>query len=125
MTSPSFSKSQVLSVVLAAAIFIGNILVDTGYRGSPQRMTQAAPETTLFPSPPVLTLKVVPLSSPAPAIIMPASSSSEDNAYAHLYTVMDKYASGNTLRLLDSYESTSTWDDGDIAWVYDLSLIHI
>jgi len=123
MTSPSFSKSQVLSVVLAAAIFIGIILVDTGYRGSPQRMTQAAPETTLFPSPPVLTLKVVPLSSPAPAIIMPASSSSEDNAYAHLYTVMDKYANGDGLRLLDSYEPTFAWDDGDIAWVYDNTLV--
>jgi len=48
---------------------------------------------------------------------------SSDNAYNHLYTVMDKYASSNALRLLDSYESTPTWDDGDIAWVYDNTLV--
>ena len=50
------------------------------------------------------------ISSPTSAIITPISSSNEDNAYAHLYTVMDKYASGDALRLLDSYEPTSTWE---------------
>ena len=86
-------------------------------------MSQAAPETTPLPSPPVLTLKVIPFSSSTPAIIAPTSSPNEDNAYAYLYTIMDKYASDDALRLLDSYEPTSNWDDGDIAWVYDNALV--
>ena len=47
----------------------------------------------------------------------------EENAYSHLYEVMDKYESGDALRLLDSYEATPTWDDGDTAWVYDNALV--
>jgi exo-beta-1,3-glucanase (GH17 family) len=47
----------------------------------------------------------------------------EENAYSHLYEVMDKYESGDALRLLDSYEATPTWDDGDMAWVYDNALV--
>jgi hypothetical protein len=86
-------------------------------------MTRDAPEATPFLSPPVLILKVIPLSSPTPAITMPTSSSNEDNAYVHLYAIMDKYTSDDALRLLDSYEHTSTWDDGDIAWVYDNALV--
>jgi hypothetical protein len=53
----------------------------------------------------------------------PTSSSNEDNAYAYLYNVMDKYSNGNALRLLDSYEATAIWNDGDTAWVYDNTLV--
>ena len=130
MRSPNSSKSQGLPVgrqgllvALAAAISIGIILVNIGCRQSTRGITQAAPQTTPLPSPPVLTLQVIPLSSSTPTIIMPTSSSNEDNAYAHLYTTMDKYASGDALRLLDSYEPTSAWDNGDIAWAYDNGLV--
>jgi hypothetical protein len=85
---------------------------------------------------PILTLRVIPLTAPTVAEQTPAAtpsappsraptsapSSNADNAYTHLYTVMDKHASGGTLRLLDSYEATAAWDDGDIAWVYDNAL---
>jgi len=47
----------------------------------------------------------------------------EDKAYQHLYEVMDKYQKGDAKRLLESYEATSTEDDGDIAWVYDNDLV--
>ena len=123
MRSPNSSKAQGLLVALAIAIFIEIILVNTGCRGSSRGMSQVAPETTPFSSPPVLTLKVIPLSSSTPAVMMPTSSPNEDNAYVHLYAIMNKYTNGDGLRLLDSYESTSTWDDGDIAWVYDNGLV--
>jgi hypothetical protein len=124
MRGLNLSKTQSLLIVLAAVILIGIGLAGVGCRGNLQEMPQTASKATPFLSPPVLTLKVIPLSSsPAPAIITPLSSSNEDNAYAHLYTVMDKYASGNALRLLDSYELTPAWDDGDIAWVYDNALV--
>jgi hypothetical protein len=118
-----FSKAQGLLVGLATAIFTGAILVNTGCIENSQEMTRASHEAAPFPSPPVLTLKVIPLSSPTSATIMPSSTSNEDNAYAHLYAIMDKHASGDALRLLDSYEPTATWDDGDTAWVYDNDLV--
>ncbi|HID61128.1 MAG TPA: hypothetical protein EYP49_00050, partial [Anaerolineae bacterium] len=45
------------------------------------------------------------------------------NAYSHLYAVMDKYATGEALRLLESYEDTDAFNDGDTAWVYDNALV--
>jgi len=123
MRTLCLSKTQGLLVALAAAISLGVILASVACQGSSERMTQAALEATPFLSPPVLTLKVIPLPSPTPAIVTPTSSSNEDNAYVHLYTVMDKYASGAARRLLDSYEPTPAWDDGDVAWVYDNALV--
>ena len=122
MRTPNLSKSQSLLVVFTAVISAMIILTNIGCRGSQQGITRAAPKATPFPSPPVLTLKVIPLSSPTPVIITPSTSFNEDNAYTYLYTVMDRYASGTNLRLLDSYEPISTWDDSDTAWVYDNAL---
>ena len=115
--------AQGLLVALAAIICVGIILANPGCGESSQGITQAAPRTTPPSSPPVLTLQVIPLSSPTAAIHTSTSPSSEDNAYVYLCTIMDKYASDDALRLLDSYESTSTWGDGDVAWVYDNTLV--
>jgi hypothetical protein len=108
---------------LVAAILIGIIPINIGCNRNSLGITRTAAEATPFASPPVLTLKVIPLSSPTPDITRPTSSPNEDSAYGHLYTIMDKYASSDALRLLDSYEPTSTWDDGDTAWVYDNDLV--
>lgn len=40
-------------------------------------------------------------------------------AYSFLYTEMDKYQKGATLRLIQSYVPTSTFDSGDISYTYD------
>jgi hypothetical protein len=115
---------RILAVLIAVA------LISTSC-GTPQDRGEVSSRT------PVLTLKVVPLSSPTAAEMTPATTpfasptqstaptatSNADNAYTHLYTVMDKHASGNTLRLLDSYEPAPAVDDGDTAWVYDNALV--
>jgi hypothetical protein len=121
MRIPNLSKLQRLLITLAAAISVGIMVANSGCSQSSQGITQAAPETSPLPSLPILTLRVISLTSSTPAVITP-SSPSEDSAYGHLYTIMDKYANGNVLRLLDSYEPTPTWDDGDVAWVYDNDL---
>jgi len=59
----------------------------------------------------------------APASTPAATPSNEVNGYTHLYEVMDKYATGEVLRLLESYEDADTFSDGDTAWVYDNALV--
>ena len=41
------------------------------------------------------------------------------NAYSFLYGQMDKYQQGATLRLIQSFVPTSTFDNGDISYTYD------
>jgi len=54
---------------------------------------------------------------------VPFNPTTSNDSYSHLYAVMDQYTTGDTPRLLDSYEPTATWDDGDTAWVYDNALV--
>jgi len=43
----------------------------------------------------------------------------EARAYRYLCSVMDRYGSGRSLRLLESYDDSAGFADGDVAWVYD------
>ena len=46
-------------------------------------------------------------------------SSPLDRAYQFLYARMDRYQRGPSLRLVQSYVRTPTFDDGDISYTYD------
>ena len=122
MRRQTLSKLHVLLVPLVAVATIGIDLGDVGNNESPRSQVSPTPTVTLAATPKV-TIEVIPLSPSNPAVSMPAAAANVDNAYADLYTVMDKYASGNTLRLLDSYAATATGDDDDTAWVYDNALV--
>jgi hypothetical protein len=151
MRKQTLSKSYALLVPFAAVVVTGFLLFKVGCTASSEGRTLVtpvassspptpivtlkvipldssttvtiAPLASLTPSIPIVTLEVIPLDSPTPVSIRAAPSSNEDYAYIHLYGVMDRYSSGSALRLLDSYESTATWDDGDTAWVYDNALV--
>jgi len=45
------------------------------------------------------------------------------SAYLYLHLELAHYATGNDLRLLDSYVTTANFDDGDTAWTYDNALV--
>jgi len=47
------------------------------------------------------------------------SSSSASDAYTFLYNMMDTYGSGSTMRLPPSYVTTTAFEAGDVAYVYD------
>ncbi len=139
-----------LVVPLAATVIIGIFAVSACSKAATEAKTSVTPVASHPPSTYTITFEVIPLYSPATLTIAPlasptpsipnvtldvypldspvtvtsnlALSSSDDNAYTHLYNVMDKYSHGDALRLLDSYEATATWDDGDTAWVYDNAL---
>jgi hypothetical protein len=127
MKASHFAETPRLPRILAALIAVA--LISTSC-SAPQDRGVSSART------PILTLRVVPLTSltaaQPPSAATPsahptrapasAASSNADNAYAHLYTVMDKHASGGTLRLLDSYESITAGSDDDTAWVYDNAL---
>ena len=49
--------------------------------------------------------------------------SPEEKAYSHLYEQMDRYESGSTLRLIQSYVGTPINPDDYMAWVYDNDLV--
>ncbi len=42
-----------------------------------------------------------------------------DNAYSFIDTMMDMHAQGTTLRLVQSFVPTPTFDDGDVSYTYD------
>jgi hypothetical protein len=48
-----------------------------------------------------------------------ADSSPLDKAYVFLDGMMDRYAQDDTLRLVQSYVPTATFDNGDISYTYD------
>lgn len=77
MKITSLCRLSCLLVVSAIAIPVGIILANAGCRGSARLMTQAAPETVLSLSPPVLSLKVSPRSSPTSDIIASPSVSGD------------------------------------------------
>ena len=53
----------------------------------------------------------------------PPAPSPEEKAYSHLYEQMDRYESGSTLRLIQSYVGTPINPDDYMAWVYDNDLV--
>ena len=55
-------------------------------------------------------------------VVPPPPASPEEKAYSHLYEQMDRYESGGTLRLIQSYAGTSDNPDDYMAWVYDNDL---
>jgi hypothetical protein len=48
-----------------------------------------------------------------------ASAAPLDNAYGFIDTMMDMHAQGTTLRLVQSFVPTPTFDNGDISYTYD------
>ena len=57
--------------------------------------------------------------APLGAGAQPRSSGPLDRAYDFLDRRMDKYHQGSTLRLVQSYHWTPTFNDGDISYTYD------
>lgn len=53
------------------------------------------------------------------------TTASVNNAYTFLYNMMDKYASGTTLRLPPSYVSTSVFNTGNVNYIYDSDVMII
>jgi hypothetical protein len=86
-------------------------------------------EIVTVPAPPAVTIEIVTL-TPTPTIVAapqvtleimtPVSTSqpSSDVTFTYLHTL----ATGDTPHLLDSYATTTTFDDGDTAWTYDNAL---
>ena len=52
-------------------------------------------------------------------------ASSTSDAYTFLYNMMDTYATGSTIRLPPSYVSTSTFNAGDVGYLYDSDVMII
>jgi hypothetical protein len=48
-----------------------------------------------------------------------AAAAPLDNAYQFIDTMMDLHAQGSTLRLVQSFVPTPTFDDGDVSYTYD------
>jgi hypothetical protein len=121
MSVPKRAAGRFLLRIFVVLVGVGLTSPGCGdVRDSSQATPATAPEATPSTPAPALTLEVIPLEPTAAA--SPAALSHEDNAYTHLYTVMDKHAGGGTLRLLDSYEPTPGGSDDDTAWVYDNAL---
>jgi hypothetical protein len=121
--------------VFTASLLLAALVCMSGCRSSPSATPTPAPpmvalEIVTLPAPPAVTIEIVPLtptpSSHAPpqvtleiVTIAPESQPSPDSTYAYLHTL----ATGDAPRLLDSYATTSTFDDGDTAWTYDNALV--
>jgi len=138
-----------IAIVVLIALLGSALLVVSCWQGGPKSAGITSSAVTIeeikvepLGSPPAVTLEVIPIFSPptatplvrppliatphitgTPASIPTTTPSNEVNAYSHLYAVMDKYAAGEALRLLESYEDTDGFSDGDTAWVYDNALV--
>jgi hypothetical protein len=53
------------------------------------------------------------------AVPFAAQAAPLDNAYGFIDTMMDMHAQGTTLRLVQSFAPTPTFDDGDVSYTYD------
>ncbi|HEX2593524.1 MAG TPA: hypothetical protein VHL34_18640 [Rhizomicrobium sp.] len=53
----------------------------------------------------------------------PAKTTPISKAYSYLYSMMDAYSQGGTLRLVRSYTSTPTFSTGSTAFTYDNDLV--
>ncbi len=108
-----------------SVLVIGNIIGCTD-----SKTNSSSPQVTLVLETPIaaveipaVTIEIIPLDDTAtPTIIATKIPPSADDPLDPVFAYLHQPLTGETLRFLDSYITTSTFDDDDTAWTYDNAL---